>query len=107
MVYTAETSGFKTLTHAMRTPKTGKLLAKLLDFIHGLQAASRNLPVHKGMVFRGLGTLVNPNSYRVNEVVCWQAFSSSTKSLQQTLKFLRITGVKLDGTLIIIVSKNG
>jgi hypothetical protein len=91
----------------MRTPQTGKALSKMTTFIRKTGKALDKMPSFAGVVYRGLDVILTPQSYPEGEVVCWQAFSSSTKSLMQTVIFLSVNGHQLSGTLIVINSING
>lgn len=107
LAFTHDTPAYAMLNRTMRTPGTGKSLAKLNTFIRGLSNAAKVLPLFKGRVFRGLDVILPETSYREGEPVCWQSFSSATKDIFQTLTFLVMDGNRLSGTLAMINSRNG
>merc|ERR1712048_230160 len=65
------------------------------------------MPSFTGLVYRGLDVLLSPQSYQEGKTVCWQAFSSCTKSLLQTVTFLSVNGHQLSGTVVLIDCING
>ena len=107
LVYTSETPAYGLLVRTMRTPGTGKSLAKFSTYIRGLSNAVKVMPVFKGIVFRGLNVILPEASYRPGTQVCWQSFASASKDILQALTFLNQNDSRLSGTLVIIKSRQG
>eukprot|EP00930_Biecheleria_cincta_P084481 TRINITY_DN73944_c0_g1_i1.p1 TRINITY_DN73944_c0_g1~~TRINITY_DN73944_c0_g1_i1.p1 ORF type:complete len:617 (+),score=111.11 TRINITY_DN73944_c0_g1_i1:242-1852(+) len=107
LTYTHETPAYTRLNHNMRSSGTEKVLAKLSTYISRFSGAARALPPFRGKVFRGLSTILNASAYPPEGEVCWQAYSSATKDIHQTLRFLVKDGHRLSGTIVIIDSQTG
>jgi len=107
LAYTADTPLYGSLTYAMRTNGTDRLLERMSTYINNLGKALAKLLPHQGRVFRGLSVILPRTSYVAGDTVCWQAFASSTKAQLETLTFLDKAQNRLTGTLVIIESKNG
>lgn len=109
IAYTEESPLYKWLNNACRSSGTSfrlqeKALKNYLDFIFLMQKAMAQLPPFTGPTYRGVNCKLN-SVYHKGQELFWHQFVSSTKSPIQTIRFLTITGEKLDkliGTMFIM-----
>jgi len=83
-------------------------LKAFMTYIYFLNSALDPLHAHIGKVFRGINVLVPEAAYPLGQVITWQPFSSSTKSIFVTMQFMKgaATGRPF-GTLFVIESISG
>eukprot|EP00667_Euglena_gracilis_P021200 EG_transcript_23158 len=77
-------------------------IALFRDYLHHLSQALSVLPVYAGTTYRGVDKLMPPHCYALGRTVTWQAFSSTTRSALQTVRFLDRKGRQLHGSVFVL-----